>query len=108
MKAVAKYADEVNINKFSIYFTVYPDVVFVLEDEDGNEVAIATADNLSDIEDAENVDTIEIHNFGVVEERRGYGKALVELLQEKYNLEAHDVLDEAQGFWEKMNVEIVE
>ena len=106
MKLETRYTDEVKTEEFSIFFTNYPDVVFVLVSDDGEDVAIATADNLSDIEDAAATDWIEIHNFGVKVQNHGYGNQLVKLIQERYSLiEAHEVLKAAEGFWTKMGFE---
>jgi N-acetylglutamate synthase-like GNAT family acetyltransferase len=106
MKLETRYADEVNEREFSIFFTNYPDVVFVLVSDDGEDVAIATADNLTDTDDAEDTDWIEVHNLGVKETGHGYGSQLVKLLQGKYAaIEVHEVLSEAEGFWTKMRFE---
>jgi N-acetylglutamate synthase-like GNAT family acetyltransferase len=107
MRLEARYLNEINeISEMSIWFTSYCDIAFTLIDDD-KIVAIATADNFTDLDELADADYIEIHNLGVVEQGKGYGSTLVRLLQERFDwLEAHEILESATGFWEKMGFEI--
>lgn len=106
MKLEAKYTNEIK-NETSIFFTNYSDITFALTNDNDQIVAIATADNLYDLDEIEDADGIEIHNLGVSAEGKGYGSMIVRSLQERFNwLEAHEILADAAGFWTKMGFEI--
>lgn len=104
MRIEARNTSEIK-NETTIFFTDYCDITFCLIDDNDEILAIATADNITEIDD--DTDGIEIHNLGVIAEGRGYASTLIKMLQGKFDwLEAHEILESAIGFWEKMGFEI--
>lgn len=102
------WVEDISKDDFSIFASIWGDVVFGLQ-VNGEIVAIADTQNIDYIDEVEEEDWIEIHNFGVKVKGQGYGRMLVEMLQERFSsIEAHEVLNEAKGFWAKMGFESVE